>query len=76
MTTNEEEQETSKDKTTTELSAEEEMKKKKAIEAEEAIKKNPDVEDPRLFSSLQEPDRPASHERYSEEKTDSENPDD
>ena len=50
MATNEKEQETSKDKTTLELSVEEEMKKKKAIEAEEAIEKNPDIEDPRLFS--------------------------
>lgn len=74
MASKKDEQDTLKDKAITELTIEEEIKKKKAIEAEEAIEKNPDVEDPRLFSPLQEPDRPASNERCPEETPDSENP--
>ena len=45
-----------KDKPESEL---EKLKKKKQAEIEE----NPDLEDPRLYSSLQEPDRPAPEER-------------
>ena len=37
----------------------EKQKKKKQAEIEE----NPDLEDPRLYSPLQEPDRPAPEER-------------
>lgn len=73
MSTDEEAQETLKDKTNKGLSAEEELPKDKTIEAEKPVEKNPDIEDPRLFSPLQEPDRPDSQERCSEEKENSEN---
>ena len=66
MANNDEAQETSKDQINTELSSEEQKKKKP--EELEVIEKNPDIEDPRLFSPLQEPDRPAPTERSSEEK--------
>ena len=40
---------------------EDELEKKKRKQAE--IEENPDLEDPRLYSPLQEPDRPAPEER-------------
>jgi hypothetical protein len=43
----------------------EKQKKKKQAEIEE----NPDLEDPRLYSPLQEPDRPAPEEREQDEET-------
>jgi hypothetical protein len=42
----------------------EKLKKKKQAEIEE----NPDLEDPRLYSPLQEPDRPAPEERIQNEE--------
>ena len=42
----------------------EKQKKKKQTEIEE----NPDLEDPRLYSPLQEPDRPAPKERTRDEE--------
>jgi len=42
----------------------EKQKKKKQAEIEE----NPDLEDPRLYSPLQEPDRPAPQERSQDEE--------
>ena len=71
MSTDDESQKTSKDQQNTGLPIEEEKEKKK-IEQEGVTEKNPDVEDPRLYSPLQEPDRPAPSERTSEEKKDSE----
>ena len=56
-----------KDKENTVLPHDEE-KEKKQFEGEGFAEKNPDVEDPRLYSSLQEPDRPAPSERATEEK--------
>ncbi len=73
MTSKDEEQETLKDKETTEPSAEDNAGKKQSPESEEAVEKNPDVEDPRLFSPLQEPDRPGTEERASDEKANTEN---
>ena len=43
-----------------------ELEKKKKKQAE--IEQNPDLEDPRLYSPLQEPDRPAPQERSQDEK--------
>lgn len=40
---------------------------KKIPTEEEDLDKNPDIEDPRLYSPLQEPDRPAPCERVADE---------
>jgi len=66
MATKDEAQKIPKDQMNTELSSEEEKKKKP--EEVGVADKNPDMEDPRLFSPLQEPDRPAPEERSPEEK--------
>jgi hypothetical protein len=59
---------------TKDIPAEDEGKGKNKIEFdEEAIRENPDLEDPRLFSPLQEPSAPAPHERITEEESDSKN---
>ena len=71
MAGNKEAQKILKDEATTDLSAESEMKKRKIIKKKEIIEKNPDVEDPRLVSPLQEPDRPAPRERINKESEDS-----
>ena len=71
MDTNEEAQKNLESETTGDLYDIDEKKKKKMVEGEiteEDTEKNPDLADPRLFSPLQEPDRPSSHERSSEEK--------
>ena len=46
-------------------------KEKGKIKEEAVIEENPDVDDPRLYSPLQEPDRPDPGERKSEEEKDS-----
>ena len=48
---------------------EDERRKKEKLEEE--VELDPDAEDPRLYSSLQEPDRPAPELRTSEEESDS-----
>ncbi|MFC1870938.1 hypothetical protein ACFLYF_00840 [Chloroflexota bacterium] len=64
----------SESETTKELPTEDDKKSMSIVEKdEEAIEKNPDAEDPRLFSPLQEPGRPARHERIAEKESDSEN---
>jgi len=66
MATDNESQKIPKDQMNTGVPTEEEKRKK--IEEEGVAEKNPDIEDPRLYSPLQEPDRPAPSERTSEEK--------
>jgi hypothetical protein len=71
MATDDKSQKTSKNQTNTRVSSEEEKGKEK-IKEEGVVKENPDVDDPRLYSPLQEPGRPDPIERTSEEKKDSE----
>jgi hypothetical protein len=73
MDTSEEAQKKLESETTGDLYDIDEKKKKKMVEreiTEEDTERNPDLPDPRLFSPIQEPDRPSSHERSSEEKED------
>jgi hypothetical protein len=50
------------------MSDKEKEKVEEKISTEEKdIDKNPDIEDPRLYSPLQEPDRPAPSERATDE---------
>ncbi len=55
--------------------SEEDKQKTKSVE-ETFVESDPDVEDPRLYSPIQEPDRPDPTERASEEKEKSDNPPD
>jgi len=71
MSNNDATEEISDDNEDNTYSGDEGVVDRKVVEAEEGIDKNPDVEDPRLFSPLQEPDRPAPDERTSEQTKDS-----
>ncbi|MFC1866372.1 hypothetical protein ACFLYB_06655 [Chloroflexota bacterium] len=51
------------------MKAEAHEEKKKTDEDNLDIEKNPDIEDPRLYSPLQEPDIPHPSERIAEENT-------
>lgn len=48
----------------------EEKNEKGKIEEEAVVEENPDVDDPRLYSPLQEPDRPDPGERKAEDSQD------
>ena len=67
---NDKPQEKPENQMNTRLPNKEEEEKKKKIEEEGSADNNPDLEDPRLYSPLQEPDRPDPSERTSEDSGD------
>ena len=63
-----------KDKEDKNLSSGEGEGENNETSTKKTLNKNPDEEDPRLISPLQEPDRPAPSERIPEERKDPEYP--